>query len=91
MKLRDALYNWLQMAIVVEGRPHDRSAHDTLQFFEEILHEDHHVERVEIADRSEDLIDVRYVTPAGEQTVSFDRQNAEQLLKDIESNPKYNQ
>ena len=37
MKLTDALFNWLQIRIVGDARPRDRSARDTVQFFEQIL------------------------------------------------------
>jgi len=90
MKLRDALFNWLQMAIVVEGRPDDRSAHDTLQFFEEILREDHQVGHIEIVAQDEDMIQLRYEDAEGYKLQQFDRLSAEQLLVDIQSNPKYN-
>ncbi|SFJ05522.1 hypothetical protein [Thermoflavimicrobium dichotomicum] len=41
MQLKDALFNWLQIQIVWDARPSDRSARDTVLFFEEILREDH--------------------------------------------------
>lgn len=91
MKLQDALYNWLQMALVVEGRPDDRSAHDTLQFFREILSQDHGIEQVEIAMRDETMIHVRYSSSEGSKVQLFNRETAEQLLHDINSNPKYNE
>jgi len=90
MKLQDALFNWLQMAIVVEGRPDDRSAHDTLAFFREILLQDHQIDQVEIASRDLTMIHVRYSNAEGSKIQMFDRERAEQLLHDINSNPKYN-
>jgi hypothetical protein len=90
MKLDDALFNWLQMKIVYDHRPDDRAAKDTLDFFEMILREDHHLERFEI-ERSDD----RYYYVAidgktGPDTKKFDREMADQLLIDINSNPKFN-
>lgn len=90
MKLQDALFNWLQMALVVEGRPDDRSAHDTESFFAEILREDHGLEYFEILAKDDTMIHVRYGNKESSKTQMFDRQSAEQLLIDINSNPKYN-
>ncbi|GFR37438.1 hypothetical protein PRECH8_07340 [Insulibacter thermoxylanivorax] len=90
MRLHDALFNWLQMAIVVEGRPDDRSAHDTLNFFAEILAEDHQVDRVEIIKKDDTMIHVRYGNAEGTKVQLFNREAAEQLLHEINANPKYN-
>lgn len=90
MRLQDALFNWLQMKIVVEGRPDDRSAHDTLQFFAQILEEDHQIETAEISERDDQFIHIRYTVSGETQTMKFDRLAVEQLLHDIESNPRFN-
>ena len=71
MRLHDALFNWLQMAIVVEGRPDDRLAHDTLNFFAEILAEDHQVDRVEIIKKDDTMIHVRYGNAEGTKVQAF--------------------
>lgn len=90
MKLQDALFNWLQMALVVEGRPDDRSAHETEAFFAEILREDHQLDHFEIISKDEEMIHVRYGNQETSHTQTFERLLAEQLLHDINSNPKYN-
>jgi len=90
MRLQDALFNWLQMKIVVEGRPDDRAAKDTLDFFEEILKEDHRLESLEVrSDGSMYLI--RYTAEGNQKTQMYPREAAEQLLADIAANPKYNE
>ncbi len=90
MKLQDALFNWLQIALVAEGRPDDRSARDTEQFFAEILREDHGLDHFEIIKKDETMIHVRYGNQESSKIQMFERQIAEQLLIDINSNPKYN-
>ncbi|GMX66852.1 hypothetical protein Elgi_61250 [Paenibacillus elgii] len=90
MNLQDAVFNWLQISIVAEARPDDLAASETRAFFETILREDHHLERfVRTAD--EETYTVEYEEAGGVfHTRRFDRELAEQLLTDINSNPKYN-
>ena len=48
-KMDDVLFNLAtRLKIVYDHRPDDRAAKDTLDFFEMILKEDHHLERFEI-------------------------------------------
>lgn len=91
MNLQDALYNWLQIHIVAEGRPDDNAAKDTLAFFEQILEEDHHLSDVRIASVDESLITVQFGQDGRTMSRQFPRDAAEQLLADIRSNPKYNE
>lgn len=92
MKLQDALFNWLQIKLVAEARDDDRAAKDTLDFFEQILREDHQLSHFQIVAIREDIIDIEYGTSAQEtQVQSIDRERAEKLLGDINENPKYNQ
>lgn len=90
MTLKDALFNWLQMKIVADARPDDKAAKDTLDFFEQILREDHKLTGVEIVDRDETMVHVQYEADGERKKQMFDRESAEQLLHDINSNPKYN-
>ncbi|GAA4858068.1 hypothetical protein GCM10023310_41550 [Paenibacillus vulneris] len=90
MKLEDALFNWLQMKIVSEARPDDKAAEETRLFFEEILREDHAVSELETQDDEERIHIVCKVNGAPNK-LFFDKDYAEQLLHDINSNPKYNQ
>lgn len=90
MNLQDALFNWLQMEIVVRHRPDDRAAIDTHEFFLTILKEDHRVEIVDIA-MEEDMYVVTIRHDGEEKVHKFYREGIEQLWQDIESNPKYNE
>lgn len=90
MTLHDALYNWLQIKVVWEARPRDHSAEDTVKFFEHILSEDHGVKELSLS-KEKDSYTVCYSHEGEDYTKSFDREQAEQLLISIESEPKYNQ
>ena len=90
MKLRDALFNWLQMDVVARHRPEDGAAKETLDFFAAILKEDHSLTQVEAVLTDEDTYTITYQSDGELSEVRFDRTNAEQLWQDIESNPKYN-
>ncbi|XOK58947.1 hypothetical protein ACJ7K1_20520 [Paenibacillus elgii] len=90
MNLQDAVFNWLQISIVAEARPNDLAASETRDFFETILREDHRLERF-IRTAGEETYIVEYEEAGGARhTKRFDRELAEQLLTDINSNPKYN-
>jgi hypothetical protein len=90
MQLKDALFNWLQIQIVWEARPSDRSARDTAYFFEEMLREDHQVTNLEKTAEKDRYV-VQYELDGQVHTESFAREAAEQLIKDIMAEPKYNQ
>ncbi|MDQ0059379.1 hypothetical protein [Paenibacillus harenae] len=90
MRLEDALFNWLQIQIVSAARPDDGAAADTLSFFAQILIEDHQVSHFEIAKTDDTMIHLKYEKDGRSKLQLFPRESAEQLLADIESNPKYN-
>jgi hypothetical protein len=90
MRLEDALFNWLQIRIVADARPEDGAARSTLEFFEEILREDHGLTDVAVAAVDAATIQVRYIQEGRSELQLFDREAGEQLLLDIEANPKYN-
>ncbi|PTX65066.1 hypothetical protein C8P63_101294 [Melghirimyces profundicolus] len=89
MNLRDALFNWLQIKVVWEARPRDRSAEETTRFFWEILSKDHRVEEVQVQ-REEEGYRVVYRRKGEEESLRFDSDQVEQLLLNIEAEPKYN-
>ena len=89
MQMRDALFYWLQMKVIWEARPTDYPAQETAQFFAEILREDHQVTQMEVA--IEDIsYKVTFLLKGEPEEFRFDRQQVEQLLQAIESDPKYN-
>jgi hypothetical protein len=88
MQLDQALFHWLQMLIVWETRPDDRSAEETVLFFEEMLKEDHRVTRLE-KKIAQNQYKILFQHAEKEHTQTFSRQAAEQLLQDICDEPKY--
>jgi hypothetical protein len=88
MELQDALFNWLQIQIVWEARPSDRSAQDTVLFFEKILQEDYQVMNIKKEVDQKHFV-LRFLQGEEEKTVSFLREFAEKLLRDLLSEPKY--
>ncbi|TBL78120.1 hypothetical protein [Paenibacillus thalictri] len=91
MNLQDALFNWLQIKLVAEGREEDGAARDTLAFFEEILRDDHKLNSFLVDRADETMYHVRYELDGKSKIQMFDRELADQLLSDINSNPKYNE
>jgi hypothetical protein len=90
MRLKDALFNWLQIRVVWDARPQDRSAEDTTRFFHDMLIQDHGVEELEVTKDAQEYV-VRYRLNGEEYTERFHREQVEDLLKSIQSEPKYNQ
>ena len=91
MKLGDAFFNWLQMHIVSQARPDDEAAKETLDFFALILREDHGVHNLTILPEEDHTRIWFGYEQAGEyHRHCFDRESAEKLLDDINSNPIYN-
>jgi hypothetical protein len=90
MRFEDALFNWLQIRIVADGRPDDQAAKETLSFFEQILNEDHGLTAFVIAAVDDTMVHVRYERAGQTKLQLFARESAYSLLHDIEANPKYN-
>lgn len=90
MNLNDTLMNWLQIRAVVLARPDDAAAQDTYEFFDMMLRDDHRVLRLHVDEQEEALV-VRYEQDGKAEERRFHREDAERLLHDIESNPKYNE
>jgi hypothetical protein len=90
MQLKDALFNWLQIRIVWDARQSDRSARDTVRFFEDLLREDHGVTDPVKREEGSDYV-VRYLREGKEEEARFPRDEADRLLKDIQAEPRYNQ
>jgi hypothetical protein len=89
LRLEDALFNWLQIKIVAEERVNDYAAEETKLFFEQILREDHALTDFE-ATTDETMVHISYEVEGVRKKLMFNRESAEQLLTDINSNPIYN-
>lgn len=46
--LQDAIYNWLTIKVVLDARPDDTAAQDTVQMFESILSEEFNIQSREV-------------------------------------------
>jgi hypothetical protein len=90
MKLQDALYNWLQIRVVADARPHDQSAQDTAAFFQDILTEDHRVTDLQYG-KEEEMYWLRCKADGTEINQRYDAEAVESLLVAIQNEPKYNQ
>ncbi|OGX68423.1 MAG: hypothetical protein A2189_04045 [Paenibacillus sp. RIFOXYA1_FULL_44_5] len=90
MKLQDTLFNWLQMKIVSEARPEDQAAKDTMDFFAEILLEDHKISAIPLIEMDDRMVHLYFSIEGQDKEEVFFRESVEQLLTDINSNPKYN-
>lgn len=91
MNMQDALFNWLQIRLVADARPDDRAAADTESFFAEMLRDDHKLSDFRIVRVDDDAIHIEYKIGEDMRTARYDKELAEQLLHDINANPKYNE
>jgi hypothetical protein len=91
MDLRTAIHSWLQIRIVSEARPEDDAAKKTYDFFTEIVTQDFGVSQLTILPLGEDdhTIQLTYQVNGEDAKMSFDREQTEKLLEDINANPKY--
>lgn len=90
MQLQDALYNWLSIKKVAEARPDDHAAQETYVFFDEILQEDHHIEKIEV-EQDHLMYTIRYWIQGHQQTKQFPIGLIDALLRSIEAEPRYNE
>ncbi|TPG69131.1 hypothetical protein EEL31_11700 [Brevibacillus laterosporus] len=88
MRIADALFNWLQIRVVMEYRTNDRSASDTEIFFQQILREDHKVDQLHVQ-VDEDRYVVTYTIDDELHEMNFDREAVDILLTAIQNEPKY--
>lgn len=89
MQLQDALYNWLSIKKVAEARSEDTAAQETYDFFEEVLAEDHGIEKTEITDDGL-MYYIHYWIDGEEHKKRFPIELIDALLYSIENEPKYN-
>ncbi len=90
MNLADNLYNWLQIRLVADVRPDDVAAQETVDFFAQILQEQHGVDVARLSyEVEETVIHVSYIQNGQPKRYMFPREAAEKLLRDIENEPRY--
>ncbi|MGM7701020.1 hypothetical protein ACSVDE_04790 [Pseudalkalibacillus sp. Hm43] len=89
MNLQDTLYNWLSIKRVADERQDDQAAKDTLDFFEEMLTEDHLVEDLRVETKPPMYI-IHYSIEGTSHQKQFPIELIDALYDSIESEPKYN-
>ncbi|MGC5325564.1 hypothetical protein [Brevibacillus sp. SYSU BS000544] len=89
MKLEDVLFNWLQIKVVADARPDDRSAVDTFEFFDQILRDDHKVSDI-VFNKEETMYTLHYTVDNERKMQIYDIDRIDQLLEAIKQEPKFN-
>lgn len=90
MRMENALFNWLQIYVVSKARPHDQAAKNTVDFFHSMLVDDHGLHDLEV--QTDDMMyTVRYTLKGETLAKKYPREVVEQLLADIEAEPRYNE
>lgn len=87
MTLFDVLYNWLQLRLVLDHRPHDESAKESSEHLARILAEVHQVKIVQVQ-KEEGKYQVTYKKEEVEHSQVFMADAAEALLTFISDNPE---
>ncbi len=90
MKLQDALFNWVQIKLVSDGRPDDSAAVDTEAFFREMLEQDFHINDLNIITSDEAMVHLTYTVEGKSKKQWYDREQAFLLLTEINAEPRYN-
>lgn len=87
MTLFDVIYNWLQLKLVLDHRPHDESAKESSEHLAEVLEEVHQVKIVKV-EKEQGKYQVTYEKDGTEHIQTFMADAAETLLKFINENPE---
>lgn len=90
LRMENALFNWLQIHVVSKARPDDQAAQNTADFFYSMLVEDHRLQDVEV-EADDTMYSVRYKLEGEAQSKRYPREVVDQLLRDIEAEPRYNE
>ncbi|NSL50732.1 hypothetical protein [Calidifontibacillus erzurumensis] len=85
--LQDAFYNWLSIKVVSNARPNDKAAQETLAYFDAVLKEDYHVEKILQIEEKEDLYYVHYMHQGEKKSMRFPKELVDFMLQAIEKEP----
>nr|WP_176717321.1 hypothetical protein [Vulcanibacillus modesticaldus] len=85
MTMEDAIYNWLQIAVVFEARPDDLAAKETMDIFRGMLSTKFQISSIRY-ERDPLMYTVIYEKDGKEEKKTFDRNLVEKLISDIENN-----
>ncbi|MGM0902569.1 MAG: hypothetical protein ACQEXB_15895 [Bacillota bacterium] len=87
MSLQDKLYNWLTIKVVVDARPEDTAARDTMNMFEQLLANENGIQSPEVT-MDEDMYYVEVDTNEKQKTYRFPRELIEVMLDQISTEPE---
>lgn len=85
--LKDTLYNWLTIKVVLNARPDDAAARETAEFFEEILLSQYEVTDLEISN-DDKMYHVSYKQTGEAKKDRFPIILADITLNQINENPE---
>jgi hypothetical protein len=84
--VQDALYNWLSIKVVCDSRPEDTAARETLDLFDDIILNEHHLENIEVT-TDETMYYVSYIQGGETKKTRFPRELIEVMLNQINEEP----
>lgn len=84
--VQDALYNWLSIKVVCDARPLDTAARETLDLFDEIIKDEHHLTDIEIT-MDEVMYYVSFTHEGETKKTRFPRDLIEVMLNQINQEP----
>lgn len=87
MSLYDALINWLQLWLVVEQRPHDEAAKESMEHVADILQHNYQVS-IDGVVKDSDRYLVKYTKDGASESQHFPQEAAEVLISFISENPE---
>jgi len=87
MSLQDKLYNWLTIKVVVDARPEDTAARDTMNMFEQLLADENGIESPEVT-MDEDMYYIEVKTVEQQKKYRFPRELIEVMLNQISDEPE---
>jgi hypothetical protein len=87
MSLQDKLYNWLTIKVVVDARPEDTAARDTVNMFEQLLADENGIQSP-VVTMDEDMYYIEVIADEKQKTYRFPRELIEVMLDQISDEPE---
>ncbi|MDR7076432.1 hypothetical protein J2Y03_001435 [Neobacillus niacini] len=84
--VQDALYNWLSIKVVCDARPEDTAARETLDLFDGIIKDEHHLTNI-LVTTDEVMYYVSYTHEGESKKTRFPRELIEVMLNQINQEP----
>jgi|SRR4051794_13714862 hypothetical protein len=84
--VQDALYNWLSIKVVCDARPEDTAARETLDLFDGIIKDEHHLTNI-VVTTDEVMYYVSYTHAEDSKKTRFPRELIEVMLNQINQEP----